>query len=485
MRAEAETDIPQIDTIRDIFQTTLKEIFTNSTSCEETELHYFCIEKIEGQEFIYYDGSLLPEALIQSKMAAGYKPLVIDFIKNTLKKIHYILEESEIYIDKKNGRLKKVFWVLFSECLDSNHGKLLLKCTFKELCAVFNQYLKEELNGVRGCEDGRSDSGYAEVTQKILLSAEAQAASYVQGLFAPLNIVFIDNLSGEYYEKSACDSNMIFLSKKAAEHLKVEDLLYCFNGIKFIPANNRLIRKLLQIAREDLYLVLEANKEESLFDVVGVCSESVLSQKLKNKGKMKVPYIRVNVKKHMQWDIFLGDTYIFTSRNGHYKIDRELQEDFMTRKLLAYFGGTEEGYKGLIQNIKRSTKQAHGTMLVIMEPKIAYNETLRLGTKQYGLPAADSQPHKAELIQQEINNLNAIDGCVIFGTDGNLYGIGMILDGIAEESGSLARGARYNSAIKYLSYLSGESKRAMILVVSEDGSVDICTTDDVKKTEID
>ncbi len=154
-------DIPQIYTIRDIFQTTLKEIFTNSISCEETELHYFCIEKIEGQEFICYDGGPLPEALIQSKMAAGYKPLVIDFIENTLKKIHYILEESEIYIDKNNERLKKVFWVLFSECLDSNHGKLLLKCTFQELCAVFNQYLKEELNGVRGCEDGRSDSGYA------------------------------------------------------------------------------------------------------------------------------------------------------------------------------------------------------------------------------------------------------------------------------------------------------------------------------------
>ncbi len=314
----------------------------------------------------------------------------------------------------------------------------------------------------------------------------------MQGLFAPLNIVFIDNLSGEYYEKSACDSNMIFLSKKAAEHLKAEELLYCFNGIKFIPANNRLIRKLLQIARKDLYLVLEANKEESLFDVVGICSESVLSQKLKNEGKMTVPYIRVNVKKHMQWDIFLGDTYIFTSRNGHYKIDRELQEDFMTRKLRAYFGGTEEDYKELFQNIQRSTKQTHGTMLVIMEPKIAYDETLRLGTKQYGLPATDSQSQKreahdkAKLIQQEINNLNAIDGCVIFGTDGNLYGIGMILDGIAEESGSLARGARYNSAIKYLSYLSGKSKRAMILVISEDGSVDICTTDDVrKKPEID
>lgn len=478
MTSEAKTDILQLNTIQKIFQATLRELYMNPASCEETELHFFVIEKSKGQERICYDGNLLPAAVIPSRTTVGYHSLIKNYIQNILNKSSYVLEESEIFID--NGKLKKVFWVLFSECLESNHGKLLLKCVFRKLADIFNLYLREPVSDVQ-----ESDSGVG-VAQKILQSAEAQAALYMQKLFAPLNIDFIDDLSGEYYEKSACESNMVFLSNTASKYLSSEDLVYSFSGIEFIPLNRRLIRKLLQIAQDNLYLVLEADEREDMFYAAGICTKNALAGKLKCGDKMTVPYIRVNIKKHMQWDIFLGDTYIFTSRNGHYKIDRELQEEFMIKKLMEYFGGTKEKYQELFRNIQRSTKQAHGTMLVIMEPATALTETLRLGLKQYGLPAPNFRHQGSgtcnhrELIQQEINHLNAIDGCIVFGTDGHLYGIGVILDGLAEKEGSLARGARYNSAIKYLTYLQGKSQKAMILVISEDGSVDICTTDDLK-----
>lgn len=480
MTEKEQTDIIQFDKKQEIFQAALKELFINPASCEETELHYFSIKKSKNEESIFYDGHLLPASVTENKTAIGYKQFVDDYIQNTLKKTCYVLEESETYnIDNdKEKKVKfKVFWVFFSECLDSNNGKMLLKCVFQKLTDVFNQCVKDVVDGIQN-DSQISDSGYVGVTQKILNGAEAQAALNMQGLFSPLNIDFIDNLSGEYYEKSACESNMILLSSEASKHLEPEDFLYGFSEIEFIPSNRRLIRKLLQITQNKLYLVLEADERENMFHVVGICTESVLIQKLKNGDEMSVPYIRVNIKRHMQWDIFLGDTYIFTSINGHYKVDRELREEFMTGKLKAYFGGTEENYKELFKNIQKSTEQTHGTMFVIMEPADAFTETQRLGNKQYGLPAPEF-PQQKDLIQQEINHLNAIDGCVIFGTDGNLYGIGMILDGIAEKRGSQARGARYNSALKYLTYLKGNSQKAMILVISEDGSVDIITTDDI------
>lgn len=484
---KVKTEIIQFDKMQEIFQAALKELFINPASCEETELHYFSIEKSENEESICYDDHLLPASVTENKTAAGYKQFIKDYIQNTLKKTCYVLEESETYnIDNdKEKKVKfRVFWVFCSECLDSNNGKMLLKCVFQKLADVFNQCVKDVIDGIQS-ESQISDSGYVGVTQKILNGAEAQAALNMQGLFSPLNIDFIDNLSGEYYEKSACESNMIFLSSEASKHLKPEDFLYGFSEIEFIPSNRRLIRKLMQITQNKLYLVLEADERENIFYVVGICTKSVLFQKLKNGNDMSVPYIRVNIKRHMQWDIFLGDTYIFTSINGHYKVDRKLREEFMTGKLKEYFGGTEENYNDLFKNIHNSTEQTHGTMFVIMEPADALFETQRLGDKQYGLPAPEFLQQKCgeydrkELIEQEINHLNAIDGCVIFGTDGNLYGIGMILDGIAEKRGSPARGARYNSALKYLTYLKKKSKRAMILVISEDGSVDIFTTDDI------
>ncbi len=484
MTEKEQTDIIQFDKMQEIFQAALKELFINPASCEETELHYFSVKKSENEEVICYDGHLLPASVTENKTAVGYRQFIKDYIQNTLKKTCYVLEESEIYNDKERMVKFKVFWVFFSECLDSNNGKMLLKCVFQKLTDVFNQCVKEVVNGIQN-DSQISDSGYVGITQKILKDAEVRAALNMQELFSPLNIDFIDNLSGEYYEKSDCESNMIFLSSEASKHLKPEDFLYGFSKIEFIPSNRRLIRKLLQITQNKLYLVLEADERENMFHVVGICTESVLFQKFKKRNVMSVPYIRVNIKRHMQWDIFLGDIYIFTSINGHYKVDRKLREEFMTEKLKAYFGGTEENYKELFKNIKKSTEQTHGTMFVIMEPADALIETQRLGDKQYGLPAPEYLQQKCgeydrkDLIQQEINHLNAIDGCVIFDTDGNLYGIGMILDGVAEKKGSPARGARYNSALKYLTFLKKESRKAMILVISEDGSVDIFTADDI------
>lgn len=76
----------------------------------------------------------------------------------------------------------------------------------------------------------------------------------------------------------------------------------------------------------------------------------------------------------------------------------------------------------------------------------------------------------------DINLLNSIDGSVILDTDGTIHAIGAILDGEIETKGNPARGARYNSAIKYLEFLKKKKISGMILIVSEDGSVEILDT---------
>src|SRR5438093_663242 len=55
--------------------------------------------------------------------------------------------------------------------------------------------------------------------------------------------------------------------------------------------------------------------------------------------------------------------------------------------------------------------------------------------------------------------------------DGKCHGIGVILDGLAGDGENPARGARYNSAVRYLR----RNPDSLIVVVSEDRTVDTIT----------
>lgn len=64
----------------------------------------------------------------------------------------------------------------------------------------------------------------------------------------------------------------------------------------------------------------------------------------------------------------------------------------------------------------------------------------------------------------------SIDGAVLVTPDGRVHAVGVILDGVATGTGDSGRGARYNSAIRYL---AGAGKGAMVIIVSEDGKIDL------------
>ncbi|KQL33536.1 hypothetical protein AN960_20910 [Bacillus sp. FJAT-25509] len=55
-----------------------------------------------------------------------------------------------------------------------------------------------------------------------------------------------------------------------------------------------------------------------------------------------------------------------------------------------------------------------------------------------------------------------------------------ILDGIANENiGTISRGARYNSALRYLNYSKNKNIPCLIVIVSEDKYIDIKTVYDL------
>lgn len=452
--------LSKLNRIQEVFHEITKEIFTNQCSCEETELHSFFVETSESFTAIYFDGEQLPAEDIPDKETAGYRTLIKRYLYTQWNGRKYLLEDSETY--EGDIYRYKMYWVLTSAYLDNYQGTLVLNCFFHQIADSFNQFVKNNQTFVW--------------TENIVEGAEAHIDRYLKGMFAPFKPYMVDSLSGEYYEKSECKSNMVFLPHAAVKKLKTEDFIYHFQEIPFINSNRRLIRKLLQITQDKLYLVLGESIQDKSFKLLGICYEKRLNNKLVDNNGMAIPYLKVNIKKHMQWDLFLNETYILTCKNGHYKIECDLQEKFLYTKFTEYFGEQNGNYRTLIKNVTQSTKQGHGTMLVILEKDMAVKEARRFGDNNYGL--AESAP---KVHTKEINQLNIIDGSVILDTHGKVHGIGMILDGAADKKGDLARGARYNSAKKYCDFLrksildDKQPYKGMILVVSEDGSVDILT----------
>jgi hypothetical protein len=77
-----------------------------------------------------------------------------------------------------------------------------------------------------------------------------------------------------------------------------------------------------------------------------------------------------------------------------------------------------------------------------------------------------------KLNEETIGVLTLIDGAVIVDLDGFAHAKGVILDGVVGLEGDASRGSRYNSALTYCEY-RGQEKPTMIVVVSEDGMVDV------------
>ena len=73
-----------------------------------------------------------------------------------------------------------------------------------------------------------------------------------------------------------------------------------------------------------------------------------------------------------------------------------------------------------------------------------------------------------------VHSLSAIDGALLVDPQGTCHAIGVILDGLACAKGTSARGARFNSAVRYVETARQEfGHQCMAIVVSEDGPIDI------------
>ncbi len=120
-----------------------------------------------------------------------------------------------------------------------------------------------------------------------------------------------------------------------------------------------------------------------------------------------------------------------------------------------------EDFEALWSLALAASEQRHGTILVIAAN--AQAEARRLALQ--GMPI-----EPVRLDRETLLAISSIDGAVLVAPDTTCHAIGAILDGRAQGTGDPARGARYNSALRYV--LTSDQP-CLAVVVSEDGRVDL------------
>ncbi|MXY85263.1 MAG: hypothetical protein F4Y95_01895 [Chloroflexi bacterium] len=214
----------------------------------------------------------------------------------------------------------------------------------------------------------------------------------------------------------------------------------------------RAARKLLQLAFDDISLMSQGSELTGLTDLA-----------LDSGGDETVFEVRIVA--HHRWELWSYDRHLMTVRYGLPSLPTAAFNEARFRELIANkfpSTGTQEVDR-LCKLVEQASSEAHGTMLVISAD--AKSEVERLSSQ-----ATAIEPRLLD--DKLLNHLTPIDGAILIDSHGYCHAIGVILDGDATNRGDPARGARFNSAIRYVDSVKRKAP-ALAAVVSEDGGVDI------------
>jgi len=213
-------------------------------------------------------------------------------------------------------------------------------------------------------------------------------------------------------------------------------------------------RKILQVASPDLSL---------LSDGVNVYGLGSLGDKY-DAGAEDAFIVRFLG--HHKWELRHSDDVLMRVEYSVPELPRpKLDESSFKEKAARVFGGLRPGdAEELWRVVSTAIRQSHGTLIVITPA--AETEAQRL--RHQGTAIAPLR-----LTNEMITRVTSIDGALLIDRSGICHAIGVILDGLASPKGTPSRGARFNSAIRYVESAKSANTEVLAIVVSEDGSVDV------------
>lgn len=209
----------------------------------------------------------------------------------------------------------------------------------------------------------------------------------------------------------------------------------------------RWVRKLLQMATRETVLISNYQTISGLGQVL---------------DKDACPYAIDFLDQH-EWDFRRGDQILLRVRFGEARLPQEpISVGRFADNMRRLFPGISDfAVQGHQTVLDQMIGQTHGSMVIVADDAASEAERLALqGTR------IESTPLTPELVARA----SEIDGTILVDPEGLCHAIGVILDGQANEDCTPSRGARYNSAVRYVG--DGDAAR-MALVVSDDRTLDV------------
>lgn len=263
------------------------------------------------------------------------------------------------------------------------------------------------------------------------------------------------------------------------DYMNQADLFSAFDGLSLTryetdvsvgqlilaPADGSTTEALLSLARP--VRLNDIRWARKLFEMagpgIGVLADS---SKILGLGRVKpanvdAAYV-IDFHGHHQWEFRRGAHVLMRVRYGVPLLPLDVipKDQFVDQIRRRFSEATDAGVVELQRMLDALTARTGGSILIVaadaaMEAERLQNQGTRI------IPA---------LLGDEIlGRAAALDGAILVSPDGVCHGIGVILDGLADQFCLASRGARYNSAVRYVR--SGGNRLAV--VVSDDRTVDI------------
>ncbi|WP_243495777.1 DNA integrity scanning protein DisA nucleotide-binding domain protein [Priestia aryabhattai] len=402
----------------------------------------YVLDKID----IYRNGSLIYTVndgitVIKRASSFGLRQLVYNYMVNIgiLNTVinEYIEFMKEPYMNAEAGKPEKrmIFVEYSKECLKN----------FKEL-KLYNN-LKEVLTNWRFDQE----SNYLE--EALLKVSRKTLNDFINSDYDLYDK--IHNISLLKYEGGENRGKILFCGPPSL----IGDFVHFKEGIQLRDSRRlRTIRKLLEICIGDIYLL--AN-EECIYGFGKVVNEIPANSffiKFKGQGSWELANGNLNTVMHVSYGL-----------PSLSKLDSD-KENFLQKSGEIF--ESKGNYDKVWDFIDKAKRQRHGTMVVITDK--AEKESERLNKNSFTI--VPNEMNDLELVY----GLTSIDGAVMLDHFGKCYSIGCILDGTTESNvGDSSRGARFNSALRYIHYCMNKQYKILIVVVSEDGMTNVLTKDDI------
>lgn len=282
----------------------------------------------------------------------------------------------------------------------------------------------------------------------------------------------LHNISLLKYETSESYGKILFCTR-SLNGIELENAIFFKDPFLLTNSNYKAIRKLLEISNDKLLLLCDG------FCIFGIG--------------------QINETIHVPTDLFLVkfegagnwslSTFLDTETNkrimdvsnGNCELPKDPIEkpDFYKRFEETF--KDEENYQHyncekIWEYIQVAKRQKHGTMIIITNN--AKKEAERFSNQCFQIFETNN------ISPEVVLGITSIDGAVLIDPQGFCHAVGVILDGKANKKfGDISRGARYNSALRYINSTKEESP-CLVVIVSEDGYWDIKSAKDIHKDEL-